>query len=42
MSANALGIFMANILASFTWGVLFPIAIILVAKRFRHAQAFQN
>lgn len=32
---NALGIFMANILASFIWGVLFPIATLLVAKRFK-------
>jgi hypothetical protein len=35
---NALGIFIANILASFIWGVLFPIAVILVAKAFKNAQ----
>lgn len=32
---NALGIFMVNILASFVWGVLFPIAAVLLAKKFR-------
>ncbi|HEY9757804.1 MAG TPA: hypothetical protein V6C97_21735 [Oculatellaceae cyanobacterium] len=32
---NALGIFAVNVLASFIWGVLFPIATILLAKRFR-------
>lgn len=32
---NALGIFLVNILASFIWGVLFPITAILLAKRFR-------
>ncbi len=36
---NALGIFMVNILASFVWGVLFPIATILVAREFRNSQA---
>lgn len=36
---NALGIFMANILASFIWGVLFPIAAALLAKKFRKFQA---
>jgi hypothetical protein len=36
---NVLGIFMANILASFIWGVLFPIAAILLAKKFRNSQA---
>jgi hypothetical protein len=35
---NALGIFMVNILASFIWGVLFPIAAILLAKKFRNSQ----
>jgi hypothetical protein len=35
---NAIGIFMVNILASFIWGVLFPIATILVAKEFRKSQ----
>ncbi len=34
---NALGIFMVNILASFIWGVLFPIAALLVAKMFKEA-----
>jgi hypothetical protein len=32
---NALGIFMVNILASFVWGVLFPIAAVLLAKMFK-------
>ncbi len=32
---NALGFFIVNILASFVWGVLFPVAVVLVAKRFR-------
>jgi hypothetical protein len=35
---NALGIFMLNILASFIWGVLFPIAALLVAKMFIQAE----
>ena len=35
---NAAGIFMANILASFIWGILFPIAIILIAKKFKNLQ----
>ena len=35
---NALGIFIVNILSSFIWGVLFPIAAILLAKRFRNPQ----
>ena len=36
---NALGFFVANILASFIWGVLFPVASILLAKKFRNQQA---
>ena len=36
---NALGIFMVNIFASFIWGVLFPIAALLLAKKFRKIQA---
>ena len=36
---NALGIFMVNILASFIWGVLFPIAALLLAQKFRKNQA---
>ncbi len=32
---NALGFFVVNILASLVWGVLFPIANILLAKKFR-------
>jgi hypothetical protein len=36
---NALGIFTVNILASFIWGVLFPIAAILLAQKFRNSQA---
>jgi hypothetical protein len=35
---NALDIFMVNILASFIWGVLFPIAAILLAKKFQKSQ----
>ena len=35
---NALNIFMVNILSSFVWGVLFLIAAILVAKKFRNLQ----
>jgi hypothetical protein len=36
---NAAGIFAANIMASFLWGVLFPIAAILIAKTFKRSQA---
>ena len=36
---NALGIFIVNILASFVWGVLFLIAAILLARKFRIIQA---
>ncbi len=35
---NALGIFIVNILASFLWGALFPIAAALIAKKFRNQQ----
>ena len=35
---NAAGIFMVNILACFIWGVLFPIAALLVAKTFKKLQ----
>jgi MFS family permease len=35
---NALGMFVVNILASFVWGVLFPIAALLVAKKFRNSK----
>jgi hypothetical protein len=35
---NAMGVFMVNILASFVWGVLFLIAAILLAKKFRNSQ----
>lgn len=38
LTGNALGIFTINILASFIWGVLFPIAALLVAKTFKKAQ----
>jgi hypothetical protein len=34
---NAAGIFAADILASFIWGVLFPIAALLIAGNFRKA-----
>lgn len=33
--ANALNIFLINILVSFTWGVLFPIASFMLAQKFR-------
>lgn len=33
---NGMGVFIVNILASFVWGVLFLIAVILVAKIFRN------
>jgi hypothetical protein len=36
---NALSIFVVNILASFIWGVLFPIAVALVAKNFHQSHA---
>jgi hypothetical protein len=35
---NGLGAFMVNILASFVWGVLFLIAAMLLAKKFRNSQ----
>lgn len=35
---NSLGFFILNILASFTWGVLFPITCIFIAKNFRLLQ----
>lgn len=35
---NALGFFVINILASFIWGVLFPIAALLLAQKFRKQQ----
>jgi len=43
---NAVGLFTVNILVSFVWGVLFPIAAILLAKYFRNSGSpkcfFQN
>lgn len=36
---NAAGIFAANIIASLLWGVLFPIAAILIARTFKKGQA---
>jgi hypothetical protein len=36
---NAMNIFIVNILASFIWGILFLIATILVARKFRNQQA---
>jgi hypothetical protein len=38
---NALGLFIVNIFVSFIWGVLFPIAALLVAKKFRR-QSWEN
>ena len=35
---NAMGIFVVNILASFVWGGLSPIAPILVARKFSNLQ----
>ena len=34
LAGNALGVFWVNILASFVWGVLFPVTAVLVAKKF--------
>jgi hypothetical protein len=34
---NAFGVFMVNMLASFIWGVVFPIAALFVVKMFRDA-----
>ncbi len=34
---NALGIFVVNIIASLAWGILFPIASILLARKFKAA-----
>ena len=36
---NALGFFVADIFASFMWGVIFPVATILLAKKFRKSQS---
>jgi hypothetical protein len=36
---NAVGFFMGNIIASFTWGMLFPIAALLLANKFRKTPA---
>jgi hypothetical protein len=38
LTGNALGFFVMNILASFVWGVLFPIAAIFVAQKFRSSK----
>jgi hypothetical protein len=38
LTGNALEAFTVNILASFVWGVLFPIAALLLAKKFRNYQ----
>jgi hypothetical protein len=35
---NALGFFVVDILASFVWGVLFPVATLLLARKFRRMQ----
>jgi hypothetical protein len=35
---NALAIFAVNILASFVWGVLFPVAALLVARKFSRSK----
>jgi hypothetical protein len=35
---NAMGLFIANIIVSFVWGILFPIAALMLAKNFRTAQ----
>jgi hypothetical protein len=35
---NAFGFFIVNILSSFIWGILFPIATILLAKKFSNSQ----
>jgi cyanate permease len=36
---TALGIFIVNIIVSFVWGVLFPIATLLIAQKFRKNRA---
>ncbi len=36
---NAANVFIVNILASFVWGVLFLVAAMLVAKKFRNSRA---
>lgn len=39
---NALGLFLVDILVSFVWGILFPIAVYLLAKKFRKPNAVDN
>ena len=39
---NALSIFLVNILASFIWGVLFPIASALIARKFRKMSSLRK
>ena len=38
---NALGVFAVNILASLIWGILFPIASVFIAKKYK-AQSIKN
>ena len=39
---NALGIFTVNILASFTWGIPFPIVAIPIAKKFHNPETISR
>ena len=39
---NAFGIFITNILASFIWGILFPIACVFLAKAFRKRPTIES
>ncbi|HLN88540.1 MAG TPA: hypothetical protein VK253_00580 [Candidatus Binatia bacterium] len=39
---NALGTFRVNVLASFIWGILFPIAAILIAKKFHNSETIRQ
>lgn len=38
LTGNGMGVFIVDIFASFIWGVLFLIAAILVAEKFRNSQ----
>ncbi|MCX6649312.1 MAG: hypothetical protein NTV61_07990 [Candidatus Bathyarchaeota archaeon] len=39
---NGLDIFVVNILASFVWGILFPISAIMMARIFRNSKAYDK
>jgi hypothetical protein len=42
LAGNSLGIFIVNILASFVWGVLFPIVCLLLARRYKLSYLILN